>query len=211
MTSGELAREAPRTKVTAAMRSERHGHGGGVLWFTGLSGAGKSTLATGLEKILYAKGHQVFVLDGDNLRHGLNGDLGFSAADRQENIRRVTEVAVLFAKAGTIVISAFISPFQADRENARRVIGEGFHEIFLDAGLDVCEARDPKGLYKKARAGEIQEFTGISSPYERPHAPAMTLDTGTLPPETCLEELEAYVEKTFRQAGAGHSMPSARL
>lgn len=199
MEVAELSQGLVHTKVTSAARAGRHGHDGGVLWFTGLSGAGKSTLAIGLEQALFAKGYQVFVLDGDNVRHGLNGDLGFSDADRQENIRRVSEVAALFSQAGTLVLSAFISPFEADRQNACRVIGAGFHEIFVDAGLELCEARDPKGLYKKARAGEISDFTGISSPYERPQAPAMTLDTGALAFEACLEKLEDYVEAVFRR------------
>lgn len=175
----------------------RQGHKSGVLWFTGLSGAGKSSLAVGLERILFDQDMRVFVLDGDNLRHGLNGDLGFSDADRQENIRRVTEVAEGFSRSGTIVITAFISPFRIDRDNARRVIGEQFHEVFIDAGLEICEARDPKGLYAKARAGEISNFTGISSPYEAPLNPELEVDTGAEDFDACLERLRKYAISAF--------------
>jgi len=198
MTLQAIQERISRSCVSANSRASRHGHRGGVLWFTGLSGSGKSTLAIGLEQALFAKKFQVFVLDGDNLRHGLNGDLGFSDDDRQENIRRVTEVATAFAEAGMVVISAFISPFRADRENAHQAIGEGFHEIFLDASLEVCESRDPKGLYRQARAGEIAEFTGISSPYEKPQAPAVVLNTGTESIDDCLEKLSVYAEIAFR-------------
>ena len=186
--------------VSSGARACRHGHKGGVLWFTGLSGSGKSTLAIGLEQALFAEGFQVFVLDGDNLRHGLNRDLGFSDRDRQENIRRVTEMAVAFADAGTVVITAFISPFRADRERARQTLGKNFHEIFVNARLEVCEARDPKGLYKKARAGTIAEFTGISSPYERPESPALSLDTGGTSINDCVAGLRDYAVRAFRRA-----------
>ena len=188
------------SKVNSGARASRHGHDGGVLWFTGLSGSGKSTLAIGLERALFAEGFQVFVLDGDNLRHGLNGDLGFSDRDRQENIRRITEVAVAFADAGMVVITAFISPFRADRERAHQILGVKFHEIFIDARLEVCEARDPKGLYKKARAGLIPEFTGISSPYERPDSPALSLDTGSASIDDCVASLRDYAVHAFRRA-----------
>lgn len=150
-----------------------------TIWLTGLSAAGKSTLAFALERILIEAGHLCYVLDGDNVRHGLNNNLGFSAEDRSENIRRVAEVAKLMNDAGLIVITAFISPFQADRDKARAIIGDGmFQEIFVDAGLDACEARDPKGLYKKARAGQIPDFTGISSPYEAPLNPELVISSG---------------------------------
>lgn len=149
-----------------------------MVWLTGLSGAGKSTLAAAVEAALIRAGHAACVLDGDNLRHGLNADLGFSREDRRENIRRAGEIAALFADAGLIVITAFISPYRAGREAAREAIGAArFLEVFLDAPLAVCERRDPKGLYRRARAGEIAEFTGISAPYEPPEAPALTLDT----------------------------------
>lgn len=147
-----------------------------TIWLTGLSAAGKSTLAFGLERELHQTGHACYVLDGDNVRHGMNSDLGFSIADRAENIRRIAEVAKLMNDAGLIVITAFISPFRADRDNARAIIGDGvFKEVFVDAGLPACEARDHKGLYKKARTGQISEFTGISSPYEPPTNPELTI------------------------------------
>lgn len=162
-----------------------------TLWFTGLSGSGKSTLAFALERRLIDKGKACYVLDGDNVRHGLNRDLGFSPADRTENIRRIAEVAQLMNDAGLIVITAFISPFREDRAMARGIIGSGrFVEVFLAAGMEICEARDPKGFYKKARRGEIPGFTGIGSPYDPPEAPQVTLDTGVLSIERCLQRLE---------------------
>ena len=175
----------------------RNGHKGGVLWFTGLSGAGKSTLALALEARLFAKGYHVYVLDGDNVRSGLNANLGFSPEDRAENIRRVGEVAGLFADAGFIVISSFISPYRADRERARKAAGDTFHEIYIKASLEVCEQRDPKGLYRRARTGEIPEFTGISSPYEPPESAELVVRTDLLNVEECLGELAAYVERAF--------------
>ncbi len=188
-------------RVGGLERWRRQGHRGGVMWFTGLSGAGKSSLAVGLERRLFDLGMRVFVLDGDNLRHGLNGDLGFSDADRQENIRRVTEVAAAFADAGHVVVTAFISPFRADRAQARAVIGDGFHEIFVDAALAVCEARDPKGLYARARSGEIADFTGISSPYQAPESPDVALDTGVKDFDSCLADLVVYARAAFRLDG----------
>ena len=187
----------PSSEITQEDRAHRCGHRAGVLWFTGFSGSGKSTLAIGLEQVMFAIGFQVFVLDGDKLRSGLNKDLGFSAADRQENIRRAAEVAATLKDSGALVISAFISPFKNDRELARKAIGEGFHEIFIDASIDICEARDPKGLYKRARAGEISDFTGISSPYEPPTSPNMALDTGVLSIDTCLSRLKDYTQQHF--------------
>jgi bifunctional enzyme CysN/CysC len=184
--------------VTDEMRMARNGHRGGVLWFTGLSGAGKSTLAVELERRLFQKGYQVYVLDGDNVRTGLNANLGFSPEDRAENIRRVGEVAALFAKAGFIVITAFISPYRSDRDRARAAAGEGmFHEIYVSAGLDVCEKRDPKGLYQRARSGKIPEFTGISAPYEAPETCEFEVDTGKYDLNTSLEKMLAYVERSF--------------
>lgn len=174
-------------------RERRAGHRGAVIWLTGLSGAGKSTLAMALERTLFTQGAHVYVLDGDNVRAGLNSDLGFSAADRAENIRRVGEVAALFADAGTIVITAFISPMKRDREIARKAAGDRFHEIYIKADIQTCESRDTKGLYKRARAGEIAEFTGISAPYEAPDSPDLELDTTDRDVSTCLEELVAYV------------------
>jgi bifunctional enzyme CysN/CysC len=153
-----------------------------VLWLTGLSGAGKSTLAIELEQRLFAKGYQVFVLDGDNVRHGLNANLGFSPEDRTENIRRVGEVAALFAEAGFLVVTAFISPYRADRDRARAAAGAGFHEVHVRAGLDVCEGRD---------------FTGIDAPYEAPEAPELTVDTGALGIDDAVRLVMSYIERTF--------------
>lgn len=185
--------------VTRQERNFRNGHKGGVLWFTGLSGAGKSTVAIALEKKLFEKGYNVFVLDGDNVRHGLNANLSFSPEDRAENIRRVGEVAGLFARAGVVTITSFISPYRSDRDRARKALENGdFHEIHVKADVATCEARDPKGLYKKARAGEIKEFTGISAPYEEPENPELTLDTSVLSIEESVEKLVNYVEMKFR-------------
>ena len=155
-----------------------------VLWFTGLSGSGKSTIANLVEKRLHATGRHTFMLDGDNVRHGLNSDLGFTDKDRVENIRRVAEVAKLMVEAGLIVLVSFISPFRAERRMARSLVGQGeFVEVFVDTPLEVAESRDPKGLYKKARRGEIKHFTGIDSPYERPENPEIAIDTTRLSAE----------------------------
>jgi bifunctional enzyme CysN/CysC len=167
-------------KITARERAVRTGHRGAVVWLTGLSGAGKSTIAQSIERDLFHRGMNTYVLDGDNIRHGLNSNLGFSPDDRVENIRRVSEVAKLMADAGTVVITAFISPYRMDRRRAREIALEGnaeFIEVFVDAPLEVCEARDPKNLYKKARAGEIREFTGIDAPYEAPDDPEIVVRT----------------------------------
>jgi adenylylsulfate kinase len=167
--------------VTRIRREQLNGHRGAIIWFTGLSGAGKSTLAHAVEEKLHQMGCRTFVLDGDNVRHGLCGDLGFSAKDREENIRRVGEVAKLFMEAGIIVLTAFISPYKADRARVRGMVEQGdFMEIFCDSPIEICESRDVKGLYKKARAGQIAEFTGISSPYEMPENPELTVNTGKL-------------------------------
>ena len=184
-------------RVTDTDRVARFGHTGGVLWLTGLSGSGKSTLAVELEKELFNRDYQVYVLDGDNIRHGLNANLGFSPEDRSENIRRVGEVAALFARAGFIAISAFISPYQSDRERAREA-ADDFHEIFISANLDVCEQRDPKGLYVKARKGEIPDFTGISAPYEEPDHPALAVDTGALSIDESVQVILDYVIQNFK-------------
>jgi bifunctional enzyme CysN/CysC len=183
--------------VTDQDRARRQGHQGGVLWLTGLPGSGKSTLAFELERRLFDAGKQIYVMDGDNLRHGLNSDLGFSHVDRTENIRRVGEVAALYAGAGMIAITAFISPYRDDRASARRAAGKKFHEIHLSATLKVCEQRDPKGHYKKARKGEIPEFTGVTAPYETPENPELDINTGTMSVEECLRILEDYVESNF--------------
>ena len=189
-------------KVTPDARAARFGHKGGVLWFTGLSGAGKSTLAMAVEQHLFRKGYAVYVLDGDNIRSGLNANLGFSPEDRVENIRRVGEVAALFADAGFLCITAFISPYRADRARARAATPPGgFHEVYVSADLATCEARDPKGLYRRARKGEIGEFTGISAPYEPPLAPSLVVDTGSAAIEACIEQILAYVAQHFAPGG----------
>jgi bifunctional enzyme CysN/CysC len=182
-------------RISGEDRARLNGHRGGVLWFTGLSGSGKSTLAVELERLLHAKGYQVFLLDGDNVRQGLCADLGFSPEDRTENIRRVGEVSALFAEAGMIVVSAFISPYRVDRDRIRAAHGDVFHEVYINAPLQVCEARDVKGLYKKARAGQVKEFTGISAPYEEPLSPELVVPSGEWSPERCLAALVEYVEK----------------
>jgi len=191
---------APGT-IAAPDRWRRNRHRGGVLWFTGLSGAGKSTMARAVERALFERGYQVYVLDGDNIRAGLNANLGFAPEDRSENIRRVGEAAALFADAGIIVITAFISPYRADRARARdaaeRIVAGAFHEIFVAADLAVCEARDPKGLYRRARSGEIAEFTGISAPYEPPEAAELVVDTGAAPEQDCARAIIDYVERHF--------------
>ena len=171
-------------------RQQQNGHGSAILWFTGLSGAGKSTLAHAVEERLHQLGCRTYVLDGDNVRHGLCGDLGFSAADRSENIRRIGEVAKLMIDAGVIALTAFISPFRADRERVRGMVMHGeFIEIYCHCPVEVCETRDVKGLYQRARAGEVKDFTGISSPYEAPLKPELTVDTATQPLETCVTQV----------------------
>ena len=182
--------------VSREMRAESNGHAGGVLWFTGLSGAGKSTLAVELEQRLFHDGYQVYVLDGDNLRHGLSADLGFQQADRDENIRRVGELAALFAEAGFMVVCAFISPYAAHRRRARAASGTAFHEIYINADLETCEARDAKGLYGRARAGEIPDFTGISAPYEPPPSCELIVDTNCATVEESLAKIHDYASRT---------------
>ena len=167
-------------EITAAQRARRDGHRGAVVWLTGLSGAGKSTLARGLERELFARQIHVYVLDGDNIRYGLNANLGFSPEDRIENIRRVGEVARLMADGGFVTVTAFISPYRTDRRRAREIALEGgceFVEVFVNTPLEVCEQRDPKDLYKKARAGQIKQFTGIDAPYEAPEDPEIVVHT----------------------------------
>ena len=204
--------------VTRQEREKLNGHQGCVLWFTGLSASGKSTVANLVDHKLHAMGVRSFVLDGDNIRHGLNagpallrqqhGDefarrfgLGFSAQDREENIRRIGAVAKLFCEAGTIAITAFISPYRADRDRVRASLPAGdFIEIFMDTPIDVCEVRDPKGLYKKARAGEVKGFTGIDDPYESPQIPELVLNAAVAPPERLADEVAAYL-KSVRKIG----------
>jgi len=181
-------------KVTRVERAQIKGQRTCLLWFTGLSGSGKSTIANALDVALHRRGHHTFLLDGDNVRHGLNRDLGFSDEDRVENIRRAGEVSKLFADAGLIVLSAFISPFASDRLMVRNLFPAGeFVEVFMSTPLETCEARDPKGLYRKARAGEIQDFTGVDSPYELPQRPELVLDTAEMSVDACVEALLDYL------------------
>lgn len=188
-----------RATVSREDREERNAHKALVLWFTGLSASGKSTLAHALEDRLHKMGCHTFVLDGDNVRHGLCSDLGFSLEDREENLRRIGEVAKLMLETGVMVLTAFISPMRKDRERVRSLFPHGdFLEIYCDASLEVCESRDPKGLYKRARAGEIPEFTGISSPYESPVNPELRTDTGHESVEQNVDQVIAML----RQRGA---------
>jgi bifunctional enzyme CysN/CysC len=203
MTKSPSADFTIKSRVSGVERRARAGHRGGVLWFTGLSGAGKSTLAIELERLLFAKGYSVYVLDGDNLRTGLNADLGYSHVDRTENIRRVGELAALFADAGTIAISAFISPYRADRRRARDAAADAFHEVYVKADVETCEERDPKGLYRRARNGEIPDFTGISAPYEVPESPDIVVDTAADDVKQCTDALFAYVEARFGRIANG--------
>jgi adenylylsulfate kinase len=182
--------------ITKEEYQKKNNHKSFIVWLTGLSGSGKSTLANAVSRDLFDNGYQVIVLDGDNIRHGLNKDLGFSDEDRQENIRRIGEVAKLFVEQGTVVITAFISPFKEDRQLVRELVGDGeFHEVYVKCDLDVCEQRDPKGLYKKARSGEIRQFTGIDSPYEAPENPELVLHTDENDLDTCKNELYSYLTK----------------
>jgi bifunctional enzyme CysN/CysC len=189
------------SEITAANRAVRNDHRGAVVWLTGLSGAGKSTIAQALEKELFRRSMHTYVLDGDNLRHGLNSNLGFSPEDRAENIRRVSEVAKLMADAGTVVITSFISPYRADRTRARAIAlqaGAEFVEIFVDAPLAVCEERDPKGLYQKARAGELKGFTGIDAPYEAPEDPEIVVRTHEQRAEESVDQILAELLPRLR-------------
>lgn len=181
-------------EVDQEKREALNGHKGAVLWFTGLSGSGKSTLANRVESLLHERGCRTYILDGDNIRHGLNKNLGFSDEDRRENIRRIGEVSRLFSDAGVLTLTAFISPFRSDRATVRELIGDRFVEIHVKASVEVCESRDPKGLYKKARAGEIDEFTGISSPYEDAENPEVVVDTGELSVEESVAKVIDYLQ-----------------
>lgn len=181
--------------VSSDDRCQLKGHKGAVLWFTGLSGSGKSTVANVVDHLLHQAGKHSFVLDGDNIRMGLNKNLGFSPEDRTENIRRIGEVAKLFASSGTITTTAFISPYREDRDKVREILDDGqFIEIFVKASLETCEARDPKGLYKKARAGEIKGFTGIDAPYEEPENAELILDSDSKDAETLAAEVMDFLE-----------------
>ncbi|MEC1688925.1 adenylyl-sulfate kinase [Bacillus mojavensis] len=182
--------------ITKEEYQQKNKHKSSILWLTGLSGSGKSTIANAAARELFEQGYQVIVLDGDNIRHGLNKDLGFSDEDRKENIRRIGEVAKLFVQQGTIVITAFISPFREDRDQVRQLVQAGeFNEVYIKCDLDICEQRDPKGLYKKARNGEIPFFTGIDSPYEEPEAPELVLDSGQYNREECKNQLIEFVKQ----------------
>ena len=182
--------------VSQEDRWKLNGHKGAVVWFTGLSGCGKSTIANAVDYKLHQRGKHTFVLDGDNIRLGLNKNLTFSAEDRTENIRRIGEVGKLFASAGCITLTAFVSPYRSDRDKVREIIPTGeFVEVFVNASLETCEKRDPKGLYKKARAGEIKNFTGISDPYEAPINPELVLDSDNENIDQLADEVIAYLEK----------------
>ena len=183
--------------ITQEERRDLLGQRGCTIWFTGLSACGKSTIAVALEQVLIQRGHAAYVLDGDNVRHGLNKNLGFSAEDREENIRRIGEVAKLFTESGLLTITSFISPYRSDRDQVRKLHAEGdmgFVECFVDTPLEVCEQRDPKGLYKKARAGEIKGFTGIDDPYEAPAAAELVLKAGEQSVEDCVAEVLDYLQ-----------------
>ena len=181
--------------VTRARRQELNGHKSAIIWFTGLSGAGKSTLAHAVEERLHQMSYRTFVFDGDNVRHGLCGDLGFSEEERRENIRRIGEMAKLFVEAGVIALTAFISPFRADRLKVRQLAAPGdFIEVYCRCPIGVCEQRDVKGMYRRARAGEIRDFTGISSPYEEPETPELAVDTGSMPLELCVDQVVGYLQ-----------------
>lgn len=182
-------------RVDKSIRQQKFGHLSPVIWFTGLSGSGKSTLANALEARLFELGYKTYVLDGDNVRMGLNKDLGFSDNDRKENIRRISEVANLFSDSGTLTLTAFISPFIEDRQIARDIIGDSFIEIWVKADLEVCETRDPKGLYKKARIGEIKNFTGIDSPYQQPENPELIIETDKLDIEQSVDSIIDYLKQ----------------
>ena len=184
--------------VTRQRRNKLNGHRSVVLWFTGLSGSGKSTLAHALEEKLFQKGCRTFVLDGDNVRYGLNSNLDFSESDRTENIRRISEVSKLMLESGLIVMTAFISPFNRDRNEARKLISnDDFIEIYCKASLEVCEARDVKGLYKRARAGEIKNYTGIDSPYEEPENPELTINTNDETLDNSVSKILSFLEQNF--------------
>ncbi|KAB2814370.1 adenylyl-sulfate kinase [Phaeocystidibacter luteus] len=183
--------------IDREMREKLNGHKAKVLWFTGLSGSGKSTVANAVEKVLHARGLRTYILDGDNVRRGLNNDLDFSASGREENIRRIGEVANLMVDAGLIVLTAFVSPFKSDRDKVRKTVGtENFIEVFVDCPLEVCEQRDVKGLYKKARAGEIPDFTGITSPFEAPENPEIHLHTDVQSLEESVTDVLNYLNKS---------------
>jgi adenylylsulfate kinase len=189
--------------ITREDRQQLNGHKGCTVWLTGLSGSGKSTIAVELEKRLLERGVRTYILDGDNIRHGLNKNLGFSPEDRAENIRRIGEVAKLFCDAGLVALTAFISPYRADRDQVRAIMQPGdFIEVFVDCPVEVCEQRDVKGLYQKARAGEIKEFTGVSAPYEAPSAPELVIETSDQSVEKSALQILTYLERQGIVPGA---------
>lgn len=184
------------SEVTKQQRQQRNNHKSAVVWFTGLSGSGKSTVSVALEKALFEQQVHTYRLDGDNIRHGLNNNLGFSPEDRKENIRRIGEVGKLMVDAGLLTMTAFISPYEEDREQVRATLDDGeFIEVYTKCSLEGCESRDPKGLYQKARAGEIQGFTGINAPYEEPTNPEIVIDTEKLSVEEAVEEIINYLKE----------------
>lgn len=185
--------------ITKLLREKQMGQKACTIWMSGLSGAGKSTIANALEKRLYAMGKKTMILDGDNVRMGLNSNLGFSDEDRIENIRRIAEVAKLMNDAGLIVITAFISPYRQDRRNAKKIIGEDFREVYVSTSMEECEKRDVKGLYKAAREGKIAYFTGISSPYEVPENPDVTIDTEKMGVEECVDQILRQLQPLFEE------------
>ena len=185
--------------ITKLLREEQMGQKACTIWMSGLSGAGKSTIANALEKRLYAMGKKTMILDGDNVRMGLNSNLGFSDEDRIENIRRIAEVAKLMNDAGLIVITAFISPYRQDRRNAKKIIGRDFREVYVSTSIEECEKRDVKGLYKAAREGKIAYFTGISSPYEVPENPDVTIDTEKMGVEECVDQILRQLQPLFEE------------
>lgn len=192
--------------ITRELREKRNGHQSFILWFTGLSAAGKSTLAHRVEEILHERGCRTFVFDGDNVRHGLCSDLGFGAEDRQENIRRIGEMSKLIVEAGVIALTAFISPFRLDRRTVRSLVDKGdFIEVYCDAAIEICEERDVKGLYERARAGEIIDFTGVSSPYEIPENAEIIVDTGTQELDVCAHQVIDYLVEHGKVAAAAPS------
>jgi len=184
------------TLVNRQERNRMNKHKSGVIWFTGLPASGKSTIAHHLEKDLFDRGIRSYVLDGDNVRHGINANLGFSRDDRKENLRRIGELSKLFVEAGIVVLAAFISPYREDREFVRNIVGEGsFFEVYVKCSIDTCEKRDPKGHYRKARAGVIKEYTGVSAPYEPPTKPEVTLDTEDQDVETCVNQVLEFLDQ----------------
>lgn len=196
--------------ITRERREKQNGHQSFILWFTGLSGAGKSTLAHRVEEILHERGCRTYVFDGDNVRHGLCADLGFSAEDRQENIRRIGEMSKLFVEAGVIALTAFISPFRRDRRVVRTLVDQGdFIEVYCDTAIEICEERDVKGLYQRARAGEIVDFTGVSSPYEIPENAEIVVDTGRQELDVCAHQVIDYLVEHDKIAASFASADSS--